>query len=32
MFPVAEAVGTREVCLVDKDLDPREVGAWSVWC
>jgi CHAT domain-containing protein len=32
-LPVADALGrARDVCLVEKELDPREVGAWSVWC
>ena len=32
-LPVADALGrARDVCLVEKGLGPREVGAWSVWC
>jgi len=32
-MPVSDALGrARDVCLVEKKLDPREVAAWSVWC
>ncbi len=32
-LPAADALGrARDVCLVEKGMDPREVGAWSVWC
>lgn len=32
-LPVADALGrTRDICLEEGRLDPRQVAAWSVWC